>query len=342
MAMEKNKVKFGLNKVHYAKITSYDEEGVPTFAKPVRIPGAVSLSIDAEGEASNFYADDGVYYVINNNSGYTGDLEIALVPASALTINGLNTKMEYTVYTTRVSDTRIRLTIKITNNPGIANYSIAVKSDPAFKAKQHTQEDPRYSAPEDALISNYYYNEENHQSFLICVMGKTSSGVLENYIEYDIDKNDKGTHEFKIAFVDYSCPSESSNNYRYEPDEDFSSSDATVKVSQNEYVRLGDINCNNKVDTTDIFYLMQMVAEAKDNKISTVELDAELKNKNSSWYKNYSFLKCAAVADVTQDGWIKEDDKDELMLYVAQKGAGKDITNDKIDTLFPVTYVYNG
>ena len=51
------------------------------------------------------------------------------VPASALTINGLNTKMEYTVYTTRVSDTRIRLTIKITNNPGIANYSIAVKSD---------------------------------------------------------------------------------------------------------------------------------------------------------------------------------------------------------------------
>ena len=264
------------------------------------------------------------------------------VPASALTINGLNTKMEYTVYTTRVSDTRIRLTIKITNNPGIANYSIAVKSDPAFKAKQHTQEDPRYSAPEDALISNYYYNEENHQSFLICVMGKTSSGVLVNYIEYDIDKNDKGTHEFKIAFVDYSCPSESSNNYRYEPDEDFSSSDATVKVSQNEYVRLGDINCNNKVDTTDIFYLMQMVAEAKDNKISTVELDAELKNKNSSWYKNYSFLKCAAVADVTQDGWIKEDDKDELMLYVAQKGAGKDITNDKIDTLFPVTYVYNG
>ena len=38
MAMEKNKVKFGLNKVHYAKITSYDEEGVPTFATPVRIP----------------------------------------------------------------------------------------------------------------------------------------------------------------------------------------------------------------------------------------------------------------------------------------------------------------
>ena len=79
MAMEKNKVKFGLNKVHWAKILSFDNEGIPTFATPVRLPGAVSLSIDAEGEAENFYADNGVYYVINNNSGYEGDLEIALV-----------------------------------------------------------------------------------------------------------------------------------------------------------------------------------------------------------------------------------------------------------------------
>lgn len=79
MALKKNKVKFGLNKVHYAKITAWSEDGVPTFATPVRIPGAVSLSIDASGGADNFYADNGVYYVINNNSGYEGDLEIALV-----------------------------------------------------------------------------------------------------------------------------------------------------------------------------------------------------------------------------------------------------------------------
>lgn len=79
MALKKNNVKFGLNMVHWAKITAWSDEGVPTFAAPVRLPGAVSLSIDASGGADNFYADNGVYYVINNNSGYEGDLEIALV-----------------------------------------------------------------------------------------------------------------------------------------------------------------------------------------------------------------------------------------------------------------------
>ena len=79
MALKKNKVKFGLNKVHWAKITAWSDDGVPTFATPVRIPGAVSLSIDANGENENFFADNTVYYVINNNAGYTGDLEIALI-----------------------------------------------------------------------------------------------------------------------------------------------------------------------------------------------------------------------------------------------------------------------
>ena len=77
--MKKNKVKFGLNKVHWAKITGWSDEGIPTFAKPVRLPGAVSLSIDANGENEKFYADNSVYYVINNNSGYEGDLEVALI-----------------------------------------------------------------------------------------------------------------------------------------------------------------------------------------------------------------------------------------------------------------------
>lgn len=81
--MNKNKVRFGLKNAHYAKAT-FDDEGNVSYGTPKRIPGAVSLSLDAEGDIENFYADDIVYYVMNNNSGYQGDLELALIPEDFL------------------------------------------------------------------------------------------------------------------------------------------------------------------------------------------------------------------------------------------------------------------
>ena len=81
MPQTKNKVKFNICNVHYAKITK-DDSGNVTFATPVAIPGAVSIGLDANGEPSNFYADGYAYYTISNNMGYEGDLEIAMVPES--------------------------------------------------------------------------------------------------------------------------------------------------------------------------------------------------------------------------------------------------------------------
>ena len=81
MANSKNKVKFNIRNVHYAKLT-VSETGEVTFAKPVPMPGAVSLSLDPNGEPSVFYADGYAYYTISNNQGYEGDLELALVPES--------------------------------------------------------------------------------------------------------------------------------------------------------------------------------------------------------------------------------------------------------------------
>ncbi|EIK77209.1 major tail protein [Gardnerella vaginalis] len=74
-----NKVKYNLKNVYAAKLKK-DSSGSFNYDAPKPIPGAVSISLEAEGESSPFYADGIVYFRSTANNGYSGDLEMALIP----------------------------------------------------------------------------------------------------------------------------------------------------------------------------------------------------------------------------------------------------------------------
>lgn len=78
-----NKVQFNLKNVHYA-LQNDSEESAISWGTPVHVPGAVTLTLDPEGEITPFYADGIAYYRSIANNGYSGDLEMAKYPDQML------------------------------------------------------------------------------------------------------------------------------------------------------------------------------------------------------------------------------------------------------------------
>lgn len=70
-----NKIQYGFKNVYYSIIT--EAENTITFGTPKPWKGARSLTLSPEGETSNYYADDMVYFSTSSNAGYTGTLTMA-------------------------------------------------------------------------------------------------------------------------------------------------------------------------------------------------------------------------------------------------------------------------
>lgn len=79
-----NKIRYGIKNCFYA-VATITTSGTATYGTPKALAGAVSLSLDAQGDTNKFFADNIVYYTSVANNGYEGDLELAKIPDDFLT-----------------------------------------------------------------------------------------------------------------------------------------------------------------------------------------------------------------------------------------------------------------
>ena len=79
-----NKIKYGIKNATIFPAT-IAANGSATYGTAIPVPGSVSLSLDQQGDANIFWADNIAYYTSVPNNGYEGDWEVAKLPDDVLT-----------------------------------------------------------------------------------------------------------------------------------------------------------------------------------------------------------------------------------------------------------------
>lgn len=321
--------------IDFSKIIVYTKDRERRFSKNRIRKGFINMKKKILSKAAAVLAVGAIV------TGLSGAMA---VPASAIDISSVpGSKFQYTLTTKKVSSTKFDVTFNVINNPGVTSFFFDVVGDEGLRCNSVKD----MNIPSGSGCTPIFDNRVGGIVFAAPPTGPTAStsdtyAKMSITFEFEVIKNISSEHTLQAGMLTYDSRTEHLY-FSAEIGDDFTlpSDDATIMVTPSQSVRLGDVDCNGKIDSTDVFYLRQMVLEAPNNKLSTTYLDRQLKNTNSSWHKNYSFMKCAAVADINRDEWIQSDDTDALMLYVAQKGAGVATSNKDINTLLPVTVVYD-
>lgn len=71
-----NKVEFGISNLYVC--TYEDTAGTVTLGTPVAVPGAVTLTLEPEGDDNTFYADNTAYWSQFSDNGFSGSIEVAM------------------------------------------------------------------------------------------------------------------------------------------------------------------------------------------------------------------------------------------------------------------------
>lgn len=169
MAADKNKVEFGISELHVGTYTVDPDTGVATLGTPYHQKGAVTLSVEAESDSNDFYADNIKYWSGFSDNGFTGSIEVARFD------NDFKTQF---------------LGYKITADGGVASVKNATKPDVYIAFQTEGNVEPRrvllLNVALGAISREFSTIEETKEpvteSLDITVTGDNNSGITKvNY-----------------------------------------------------------------------------------------------------------------------------------------------------------------
>ena len=187
--MANNKVKFGLSNCVMAVLT--ENNGAITYGSPIAVNGAVNLSLEPQGDQTDFYADNYVYFSASANQGYEGDLEIALIPD--------------TIRTTIMGETLDSNGAYIeTSNDQMKPFAFGFQIEGDVKARRYWYYNCTLSRPTTASATIEASKEPQTETLTIKAMPRSTDKIVRAFIE----KTDENTATYNAFFTSvYETPS---------------------------------------------------------------------------------------------------------------------------------------
>lgn len=276
---------------------------------------------------------------------------VSAIPTCAIGIspdkNGKQSAFEYELETYRLSDTRIGVRIATINNPGVLKFGLVLKYDADCTLMDLEQNLP------DFLVS--IQNDTNKHQIIVPMLSVNSDRdgtCIDNlndfscYFEFSVPSSSAYPLQFSSCVYKYDSLNEGIS-FDFDSTKDSRPRDTSVGVKLKDVpYRIGDVDEDNKITMDDGFSILQMAKYG--NNLLTVDDLNEYLFKHSiykgtrTWNDMFPKLTYAECADANQDGYIKEEDSDEIMEYYSQAAASNITMSTLVNTIGykTVTYEY--
>jgi len=179
---EANKIKYGLKNCKYA-VATIDSNGSATYGAVKDLPGAVSLSMTAQGDTSPFYADNIVYYTSVANNGYDGSLELARIPEDFM-----KDVLGYTVATNK-------LVYEDVNSP-VVHFALLFQFEGDAKARRHVLYNCVATRPDLASQTKGETIEPQTETLNITATSVYNAALQKDIVKAFINEGDTGYTSF--------------------------------------------------------------------------------------------------------------------------------------------------